>query len=154
MPHGLELLVEHRARVRVVGLDDEQARVALLEQELVLEALSVEVDVRQVAAVDVVAFDVVLEPHELPVEASPRVRRSLGPVALHRLGGMVRLGRVNAQESNRVAHAAAFDHDRVTVEHLDDAVLLIGRASLLTGPPPHHRGGGQHGDHHDGTRTT
>ena len=37
MALGVELLVEHGAGVRVVRLDDEQPRVALLEQ-LVVEA--------------------------------------------------------------------------------------------------------------------
>ena len=68
------------------SVDHEQARVAAAEQ-LVVEALAVEVHVGEPAAVDVVALDVVLEPHDLPEQPSARVRRRLGPEALHRLVG-------------------------------------------------------------------
>ena len=61
----VQLVVEHVACVRVVGFDDEQARVPLL-QELALEVAPVEVDVGEATAVDVVTIDVVLELDHLP----------------------------------------------------------------------------------------
>ena len=62
---GVEFVVEHVACVSVVGLDDQQALVAL-PQELAFTVLPVEVHVGEAAAIDVVTFDIVLESHHLP----------------------------------------------------------------------------------------
>src|SRR5690242_10858610 len=75
---SVELVVEHVARVGVVGLDDEQPRVAEL-QELAFEVAAAEVDVGEATAVDVVTFDVVLQLHHLAEQPARRVRRRFGP---------------------------------------------------------------------------
>ena len=108
--------------------------VALLE-ELVVEPVSVDVDVGEMTAVDVVGLDVVLESHDLPCEPAGRVRRRFRPEALHRLGRVVRLRRINAKQADRVAVVAVCDDDRVTVEDLDHAIPRVecGRWS-----PNHH----------------
>ena len=84
------------AGVRVVGLDHEEARVTLGEQ-LVVEAVAVDVDVGEAAPVDVVGLDVVLEPDDPAREPALRVRGRLRSEAFHRLRRVVRLGRVDAE---------------------------------------------------------
>src|SRR3954447_17684893 len=135
MRSRVQLVVEHLARVGVIGLDDEQARVALA-QELLLEVRTVQIHVGEPAAVDVVALDVVLQAHELPEEPPRAVRRRLRAVALDRLRGMVRLRGVDAEEPDRLRRAVALHDDRVAVEHPHDAEFLGDRASCLTEPPP------------------
>ena len=50
---------------------------------------------------------------------------------------MVRLRRVDAEQSDRLVGRAGTAHDdRVAVEHLHDAVRGVGRAPLVTEPPP------------------
>ena len=68
---------------------------------------------------------------------------------------MVRLRRVDAEQPDGLVGRAGTAHDdRVAVEHLYDAIRLIGRTPLVAEPPPEcrrpqHRGGGQ-GDHDHG----
>src|SRR6266700_4209851 len=84
---GVELLAQRRPRVRVVGLDDEQPGVAEAEQ-LIVEPLAVDDDVREQTPVPVPLLDVELELHRPPEELRARVRGRLGPEALDGLDRM------------------------------------------------------------------
>src|SRR6478609_7818449 len=109
---GVQLVVEHVAGVSVVGFDDQEPRVALL-QELAFVVAAVEVDVREATAVDVVALDVVLQPHHLTEQPRRRVCRGLRSVALHRLAWMMRLRSAEAAPTSPTHHPGGWVEPRV-----------------------------------------
>jgi hypothetical protein len=76
----------------VIGLDHQEAGIAA-PQQLVVEPLAVDDDVREAAAVPVTSLDVVLELHRPSRQLLLGERGGLGAEALDRLGRVVRLGR-------------------------------------------------------------
>ena len=93
---GVELVAQHAAPCTWLG-SMTRSRAYPLREQLVFEPRLSNVDVRQVAAVDVVRLDVVLETHEPAEEPRGRVVGGFRPEALQRLGRMMRLRGVDAQ---------------------------------------------------------
>ena len=133
--------------MQTVRRDDQQARVPTLEQ-LIVEAAPVDDHVREQPAVAISPLDVGLEPDEAPFQPLLRVRRGLGPEALHRLAGVDGLGRVDTEQSHGLPPAGVDDLDRVTVDDVDDAYVAYDTATVATQPPPPERGGGHNGHDH------
>ena len=144
----------------VVGLDHQESCVTE-SQQLVVEARAVDDHVGEAAPVPVASLDVGFETHRAAFEAGLRVRRGFGTEAFHRLAGIVRLGRVDPEQTNGVVAPAGPGHmNGVAVDRTGHGVARVGRTSSRSEKPPRDRGGGKDrhddgpGSDHDGTLPT
>ena len=144
-----QLGLEERVRVTPVRGDHQDPGVPLAEQ-LVVEPLAVEQHVREAPAVEVARLDVTFEPHHPTEQATARVRGRLGPEAANGTRRVMGLGRVDPEKPHGVDRAVAeCDHDRVAVEHVEDARTRRRLVVLAADPPAARRRGGNDDDRHD-----
>jgi len=141
-----ELGREQVSGMSPVGLDHEQSREAAAQQ-LVVEAVTVDDHIGEPPAVDVPRFHVALQTHEASGEPRGRVRGGLRTEALDTLRGVMRLGCVDAQDSDGVgASVRERDHDGVAIERLDHTRPGPRGTALITEPPAARRSRGHHDD--------